>query len=360
MYQSILRDPGGDRLVRILPNVCCTNGSILLVPASTTAFFVCNGHISQPYAPGRYEIHTGLEPFFVRLRNLMTRGDPGIDVSVFYVSTDLETFRQAGTGEIIFNEKRFHLSMKAKASFSISFSIQKPLLFLHRLVGMHQSQFCQDDLEPAIQTMVLAPIREQLGTFLSQNLLSDFQNSLISISNSLTAQLQQQFSSYGINLTRIQVMGVNIPDSELARLHELETRYAKGHIDTDNEAYNLDRIYGNIHTRTLAEALTGVPRGGNTCQSTPQAGNTYHSMLAGFPLQMMLYSQYAMAMQKPISDLMSQTVPDSMRQSTNSAPAHDPTRQTPPLPRVISCPNCHSQIPEGAQVCPVCGHVLHQ
>lgn len=357
MYQSILRDPGGDRLVRILSNVCCTNGSLLLVPASTTAFFVCNGHISQPYAPGRYEIHTGLDPFFVRLRNMMTRGDPGIDVSVFYVTTGLETFRQAGTGEIIFSEKRFHLSMKARASFSISFSIAKPLLFLQRLVGMHQSQFCQDDLEPAIQAMVLAPVREQLGRFLSQNAPSDFQNSLISISDGLTAQLQPQFTGYGINLTRIQITGVNIPDAELSRLYELETRHAKGHVDTDNETYNLEQVYGNIHTRTLVEALTGAPRGGGAAQPARQGGSEYHAMLASLPLQMALYGQYAAAMQGPIADMMRQATPGATSPNASSAPPA--CRQAPPLPRTITCPMCHTQIPENAQVCPVCGHRLH-
>lgn len=42
MYQSIIRDPGGNGLIRIQPDVCgqysaIVNGSILVVPPGTTA-----------------------------------------------------------------------------------------------------------------------------------------------------------------------------------------------------------------------------------------------------------------------------------------------------------------------------------
>lgn len=103
MYQSIIRDPGGSGLIRIQPDVCgqhaaVVNGSILIVPPGTTAFVAINGVLSQPYGPGRYEIFTGVDPFFVRLRSLLTRGDPGTAVSVFFVSTERSRFVRLGTG----------------------------------------------------------------------------------------------------------------------------------------------------------------------------------------------------------------------------------------------------------------------
>ena len=80
MYQSIIRDPGGNGLIRIQPGVCgqysaIVNGSILIVPPGTIAFVAINGTLSRPYGPGRYEIFTGVDPFFVRLRNILTHGE---------------------------------------------------------------------------------------------------------------------------------------------------------------------------------------------------------------------------------------------------------------------------------------------
>lgn len=89
MYQSVIRDPGGSSLVRIQSDVCAVspivNGSILLVPPGTHAVVACNGALSRPYGPGRWALFSGVDPFFVRLRNIMTQGDPGISVSVFFV-----------------------------------------------------------------------------------------------------------------------------------------------------------------------------------------------------------------------------------------------------------------------------------
>ena len=66
MYQSIIRDPGGNGLIRIQPAVCgqysaIVNGSILIVPPGTIAFVAINGTLSRPYGPGRYEIFTGVD-----------------------------------------------------------------------------------------------------------------------------------------------------------------------------------------------------------------------------------------------------------------------------------------------------------
>ena len=112
MYQSVIRDPnpGGNALIRIQPDVCgqysaIVNGSILIVPPGTTAFVALDGILSRPYGPGRYEIFTGVDPFFVRLRNIMTRGDAGTTVSVFFVSTEKAQFVKLGTGEIPFKDR---------------------------------------------------------------------------------------------------------------------------------------------------------------------------------------------------------------------------------------------------------------
>lgn len=97
MYQSIIRDTGGNGLIRIRPDICgqysaIANGSILVVPLGTTAFVAINGSLSRPYDLGRYEIFTCVAPFFVRLRNILTRGDIGTTVAVFFTSTERAKF----------------------------------------------------------------------------------------------------------------------------------------------------------------------------------------------------------------------------------------------------------------------------
>lgn len=341
MFQDVIRDPGGGRIIRIVPDHTVVNGSILQVPAGSVAFFVLNGEVSEPYYPGRpYEINTGVDPFFVRLRNLMTRGDPGISVAVFYVAVNLETVKQFGTGEIIFHEKRFQLSMKAKAACSLSFSIADPRTFVERLVGMHRYAFTEDELEPAIQAMVLGPVREAVGAHLSSTTPASFQNSLTAISSAVTGALRPELMLFGINLSGVRIMSINVPDSEMQRLHRLEEQYAKGHVTTDNERYNLDQIYGgNVDRRTLAEALTGIPRGseGPIAPSSDGRDRGVSGMMASLPLQMAIYSQYASAMQPHLAGLMGQTAAQTASQT-------------------VICPSCSASIPASSTFCPACGH----
>lgn len=347
MYQTVIRDPGGDRLVRIVSGIQPVNGSLLLVPANTTAYFVCNGHISESYPPGKYDLDTGISPFFVWLRHLMTRGDPGITVSVFYISPNLATFTRMGTGEIPFNEKRFNLTMKAMASVTVQYSISDPLLFLTRLVGMHRTEFSQEDLEPAIDAMLLPQIRQQLGRTLSQIPVSQFQNDLVQLSRSLTALLSPSAASLGIALQAVQLLGINISDSELERLRKLEEQSATGHLQTELEKYNMEQIYGNLDKRTLVEVMTGTVRNaGPASSSAPPVSNNISGMagiMASLPLQIAVFKQVYEAMRDSLDEMtrgndLFQGPPrrpsgrdDTGAEETFSRP-EDPDNGPPPLP----------------------------
>ena len=106
-YQSVIRRPEGNSAVEIVTNPNIVNGSVLVVPPDNVAFVYINGNISKIYSPGRYDIYTGVSPFFVLFRNIMTQGDPGITCQIFFVNYIQELFQQGGTGNIIFQEKRF-------------------------------------------------------------------------------------------------------------------------------------------------------------------------------------------------------------------------------------------------------------
>ncbi|MEN6595123.1 MAG: SPFH domain-containing protein [Clostridiaceae bacterium] len=374
MYQSVIRDPGGDRLVRIVPDFVCVDGSVLIVPADTVAFFICNGIVSEPYGPGRYTLNTGISPFFVRLRNIMTNGDPAVSVSVFFVATSRETCMPLGTGEIVFNERRFQLSMKAKASVSVRYRISDPSMFLKRLVGRYSSQFHEEDLEPALQSMTAAPVREQLGRYLAQISIAEMNNNLTRIGNNMAASLAPIFTEYGMQLREISIVGVNIPDGEMARLQELEREHAQGRVQTDVEKYNLEQVYGTIDRRTMVEALTGVPRGqarGGQPAPPPQGGmGGMAGMMAALPVQMALATQMAAAMRPPVEEMTRQSSlfgprePDAQEGGRQDpAPAGVPgaaarrvMKVPPPLPgRTSVCAQCGVRVSGRPANCPVCG-----
>lgn len=366
MYQSVIRDPGGDGLIRIQPDVCSTHravvdGSILIVPPGTQAFIAINGVLSEPYGPGRYEVFTGVDPFFVRLRNIMTRGDSATSVSVFFISTEKTKFIQTGTGEIPFTEKRFNITMKAFARCSYSISIADPQKVLRHLIGSYASAYTEDDMNPLLEQSVLGATREMIARELRGLRVADFNRFLTRIGQTAKPGVRSRLERFGIRLDSFELISINIPDNEIKRLYELEQQYAKGIVMTDLEVDQIKRLWGNINTRTLAEMMTGIPArgpgssGGGTSQPVSNNGG-FGSLM----MQMMLMSQMMPAMREPLAEMTRHT--DMFRGASSDPQENTSTAEAPPpMPgRNRRCPVCNGRITGNADTCPVCGYVFRE
>lgn len=218
MYQTIIRDSGGEGLIRVVsvpcgPGRAVVNGSLLIVPPGTVAYAAVNGMLSPPYGPGRHELFAGVDPFFVRLRHLMTRGDAGVTVSVFFLSTEKHCFLQLGTGSCrcASGASRSRSRPLPRAG---CVSIDDPLRVLQRLVGSYSTGFSEEDLEPCLQQLMLAPVREALSQELSRFDVTQMNSQLQRLSERVSPPVRAAFADYGLRLERLQVMAVNIPDGE--------------------------------------------------------------------------------------------------------------------------------------------------
>ena len=362
MYQSIIRDPGGNSLIRIQslecgPNQTVVNGSILIVPPGTVAYIAINGQLSQPYCSGRYEVFTGVDPFFVRLRHIMTRGDAGITVSVFFISTDKRKFMTMGTGEFPFKENRFQITMKALASISIVYSIGDPYKVLTKMIGSYNGEFTGDDIKPCIEQLVLSPVREALSRELSHLSVTEFNSHLTIIGSAATSSINTSFEQYGLKLAQFNLTAINVPEQEIQRLYSLEQSYAEGKTRTDLELDHLKRVWGgNIDSRTISEMMTGMPsRGQNSTQQGPASGGAAGGM-APMMLQMMMMSQLLPNLREPLSTMSSHT--DLFRDSNTSSQSSTSTADSPPpMPnRHKTCPSCNGTVSRNINICPICGY----
>ncbi len=361
MYQSVIRDPGTGGLIRVVPDVSgpCTavvNGSILLVPAETTAFVVINGIVSPPYGPGRHELFTGVDPFFVRMRNIMTNGDTGTSVSVFFISTRKEQFFRLGTGEILFHERVHNLTMKALASCNLTFTVSNARRLLEKMVGAYSTSFTMDDLEPCLEQLVLTPVREALSRELAAREIVQFNASLTAISAKASGAIAAAFASYGLQLVRFALTGINVPAEEMQRLNQLEQSRAEGRNRIIEEQDILTLIWnGDVGQRTIAEMLTGISARGGQNAGGGQRGGGMDSTASAM-IQAMMLPQIMQMFQNPLNSMVQHTNlfgGTQTPQNREDTPAEAP----PPLPgRTRRCPSCNGSVPRNAASCSICGH----
>ena len=322
MYQQVIRDPGGGDLIRIQPVLCdlrhaVVNGSLLVVPPGTTAFAAVNGIMSEPYGPGTYKLFTGENPFFVRLRHIMTHGDAGVTVTVYFVSIYKAKFLTFGTGDVPFKANDFDLTMNARASCSLTYAIADPRTVLEKLIGSYRSAFCEDDLDPCFIQLMQRPVRETLAHVLQHYGITEMNQQLRQISADALVSLRTALAAYGIRAERFEVIGIHIPPEELQRLHKAEDLRAEGHLRTDIELDHLKRVWnGDIDRRTAAYMMGGAPvwQDGSVRPDQPGQPNPVAQMF-----------------------LMSQLLCRGSEQTK-------------------ICPRCHTHMPVEAVFCQTCGH----
>ncbi len=236
---------------------------------------------------------TGEDPFFVRLRHIMTHGDAGVTVTVFFISPGKDKFMQVGSGEIPFTESRFQLTMKSLASCTMTLSIQNPKQLLEKMIGAYHAAFTEDDLEPCIRQLVLTPIREEISKKLGTQNMMAWNSQLMEMSRLIFPALQQELQRYGLDLHRFALTGIYVPDQEMERLRELERQYAEGKTRTDLELDHLQRVWrGNLDQRTIAEMLTGISA--NRGQTAENSGGGVAAMM----MQTMLLSELLPELQR--------------------------------------------------------------
>ena len=364
MLATVIRRQNDDTIVDIFSSRLSVNGSLLDVPADNLAFFIKNGEVSEPYPPGRWTINTGVGPFFVRFRHLMTGGDPGITVQVVFVNVNLINNCVGGTGEILFEESRFRVTMHAKAAYNVRFSIPKPRLFLAKMVGLHRNYFNDESLQPSMDALILPLIKKAVGSSLSTQRIQTIQNDMPAIGSQVATRLREIFHGYGMQLEDLAITGINVPSEDIKKLNELELKFANGKIETDLERYNLDTVYGGkLDNRTRTEFLTNTARG--PAQFPPHGIHPINGMVA--PIVSLPVRGEEIA--RGISELMpsvanlygrNRTTPsrtgDGAERRGNTGNVPLPTQNLPN--QYHRCPSCGCLVDYSSGFCRYCGHAM--
>lgn len=206
------------------------NGAKLVVRPGQTAVFVDEGRIADVFAPGTYTLTTENVPVLSTLQGWKYGFASPFKAEVYFVATRQFTDRKWGTrGPILLRDPEFG-AVRLRAFGSYAVRVADPAKFVSEIVGT-RGHFRSDDIEGQLRNLITSRLADLLGE--SRIPVLDLAGKQDELGRFVADRIRPEFMEYGIEITRMLVENVSLPE-EVERA--LDRRTSMGVIG-DLQAY---------------------------------------------------------------------------------------------------------------------------
>lgn len=224
------------------------NGAQLIVRPGQAAVFVDQGQIADIFAPGRYELKTENLPILSTLRGWKYGFDSPFKAEVYFVTTRQITNRKWGTKNPVMMRDADFGPVRLRAFGSYSIKVVEPGKLIAEIVGT-DGHFTVDEIADQLRDMVTSRFTDALGEAKIPAL--DLASNYDEIGDRLIARMQPEFSAYGLELTKLLVENISLPE-EVEKM--LDRRTSMGVLGDLN-------AYTQFQTANAIEKAAGNPGG---------------------------------------------------------------------------------------------------
>lgn len=224
-------DESGKTLVHREPQGGSTDikmGAQLIVQDSQTAVFYRDGKALDVFGAGRHTLTTANIPFVTKLLSLPFGFNSPFQAQVYYVSMKKFIDLKWGTkSPINFRDSELTF-VQLRASGKFSMRVKDPQLFINEIVGT-QGKYTTNEIEDYLRDSIVS----RLNTVLGKNLKTVFDLGQFypQIEEGMKAEVTDFFSSMGIELTDIIIVGIVPPDEVQEKINERSSMGALGNLD---------------------------------------------------------------------------------------------------------------------------------
>ncbi|HEY0094417.1 MAG TPA: SPFH domain-containing protein [Archangium sp.] len=204
-------DDSSDTLVHrfVRPENEIKNGAQLIVRPGQAAVFVDQGRIADVFAPGRYELKTENLPILSTLRGWKYGFDSPFKAEVYFVTTRQITNRKWGTKNPVMMRDADFGPVRLRAFGSYSIKVSEPGKLIAEIVGTN-GHFTVDEIADQLRDMVTSRFTDALGEAKVPAL--DLAANYDEIGDRLIARMQPEFAAYGLELTKLLVENISLPE----------------------------------------------------------------------------------------------------------------------------------------------------
>ena len=185
-------------------------GAMLTVRESQIAVFVNEGLIADLFEPGLYKLETNNLPILSTLQSWPHGFESPFKAEVYFFNTKRFTDLKWGTkNPIMLRDKEFG-PVRLRAFGTYAIRISDPVIFLKEVVGTN-GQFATDEITGQLRNLIVSRFASILGE--SGVPILDLAANYDELSDFISNRIQPEFQAYGLEITKLLVENISLPDA---------------------------------------------------------------------------------------------------------------------------------------------------
>ncbi|MBX2838500.1 MAG: SPFH domain-containing protein [Gammaproteobacteria bacterium] len=224
-------------------------GAKLIVRESQFAVFVNEGEVADVLGPGTYELETKNLPILTTLMNWHHGFQSPFKAEVYFVNARRFTDLKWGTKQPLMLRDAEFGGLRLRAFGTYTVRVVDPLKFIREIVGT-EGVFTTDEISNQLRNLITSRFATIIGS--SGIPILDMAANYDQLGEFLTQRIAPEYGEYGLELTRLLVENISLPQSVSEALDKRTSMGMTG---------NLDRFL-QYQTGVAMESAAANPGGG--------------------------------------------------------------------------------------------------
>ncbi len=184
------------------------DGAQLIVRESQAAVFVHEGQVADVFGPGKYTIDGGNTPILSKIGAWKYGFNSPFKSEVYFVNTKQFTDMKWGTSNpIMLRDDDFGI-VRLRAFGAYSMRVADPATFIKEVAGTN-AHFDTEDIDVQLKRAIVTEFSDAIGEMKIPAL--DLAAQYKEIGDQIRGKINEDFSSYGLEVTKFYVENVSLP-----------------------------------------------------------------------------------------------------------------------------------------------------
>jgi membrane protease subunit (stomatin/prohibitin family) len=248
-------------------------GAKLTVRESQIAVFVNEGVIADILTPGIYELETKNIPILTDLQHWDHGFNSPFKAEVYFLNTKRFTDLKWGTKNPIMVRDPEFAMVRLRAFGTYEIRINDAKTFLNEIVGT-DGHFTTNEIEGQLTNLILSKFATILGK--DDTAVLDLAANYEKFGDFITERISPAFKEYGLELTRILVENISLPEEVEKALDTRSSRELTGNLN-DHVKYQSGQALGNSEGGAMGDMIgmgAGIAMGQQMAHSLGADSNT--------------------------------------------------------------------------------------